>query len=233
MVRVYSSINITPSELMPQVSLALAELGLEALDPQCEQEVELGFECAVRKWRDPNWHVGLEREDVRRLETVTSCLNVAQHHLATLSCRHEVYSRLQKKLAQERSIGNSVAAYFYFQDFNEKVRTVSRAVRDIGNTLRQTAFKKGQRSYAWYDDFVAGVILICESNGIKATISTNRVNSNPGGRFLEIAERLERILPFGMRSPNRQALAQRLKRSRRRIKEQSVSRNKVGDSFLC
>ena len=52
---------------------------------------------------------------------------------------------------------------------------------------------------------------ICEWNDIKPKIDTNRVTGKPGGRFLDVAAGLEKVLYPNMRSPSRVALVQRLK----------------------
>ena len=185
------------------------------------------FSAAIRKWQFPD--LVSESKNLSRLEIIADSLNVALHHLASLSGSYSVLSLIQGRLAQEREIGSSVRVYFFLQDFlSTRSALFQRAVRDAETTLRPMTNRRGQRSYAWYDFFVEGVLLICERNGIKPTISTNRSNWKRGGRFLEIAERIEQVLPVGMRSPNRQALAQRLKRSRGKNQRRSASALREG-----
>jgi hypothetical protein len=229
-----STFVFIPSEVIVRLPEILAELGLNPLDPECKEEIELMFAHAVTQWRSENEpmprHCTFEHEYIVRrfaaltesLETVEYALNVATD--AAYLFNYEVINHLQEDLARDLAIGSTEAAGDILADLGAKARIVARSSRNIERKLSPVASKSGRRKYVWYDHFAMAVMLMCERNGIKPTISTNRTNWERGGRFIEIAERLEQVLPTGMRSPNRQALAQRLKRSRARIRPQYQSR---------
>jgi hypothetical protein len=225
-----ASSDVNPSELMLlKVQQALRELSLEPLDSECERKIEMHFANTIERFLCP-YCSAFKRQDVPRLGLVADCLDFAAHHLAILTQSPAVATHLLKRLAQERAIGSPVSASLFLEDSNEKLCTLSRALREVETVHRRVTDKRRQRRYAWYDTFVLGVLFICELNGIKPSISTDRSDWKRGGRFLEIAERLEGALPTDMRSPSRQALAQRLRRSRGRIKKRSISAEQIAST---
>ena len=103
--------------------------------------------------------------------------------------------------------------------FVRQAEKISREVSSLAREIETTKAKRGPASHVPYDFFVEAVLEICERNKVKATISTNRVTSERGGRFLAVAKRLELLLPSPMRSPTNEALAKRLGRSQLRIRK--------------
>jgi hypothetical protein len=141
------------------------------------------------------------------------------HELAMLKGAPGIATALLNVLSEKKAIRGAVNASLFLEDTTEKLCVLSRALRSVETCLRRAADRR--RRYAWYDTFVSGVVEICEINGVRASISTDRITWQRGGRFLEITEKLERVvLPISMRSPNREALAQRVRRSRKRLKTQ-------------
>ena len=223
----------------PGLSEALKELGLVSGG----QNIVSLFGRAIAHWellteRQPLRTEVDGQELVRRLALLTKCLRTIEYALGTHSGYPalepdevhygETYNfpflieRLAKELEKKPNTVRNPTTYL--AEFRAQVRTLSWASESLGQKVRPEVSKSGPSGHVWYDWFAMAVISLCEQNGINPTISTNRTNWKRGGRFLEIAERLEKLLPPGMHSPNRQALAQKLKRSRARILPQYLSR---------
>jgi hypothetical protein len=159
---------------------------------------------------------------LKRLTLLTKCLHTLEYALGT----HEVpddehfvlqyynFPSLVDLLASRIPAANGRA---YLTQFVRQADTIARACARLTTEVHEAASKSGPSSHICYDFFVRAVIALCEQNGIRPTISTNRVSGERGGRFLKIAKRLELLLPPPMRSPSNEALAKRLVRSRTRI----------------
>ena len=99
----------------------------------------------------------------------------------------------------------------YLGDFCQQLRAVVDACRAAIKTCEAIPRKSGLDQYGWYTDFTRALMFIAEKSGIKATV-INR-NGTAGGRFVELAEGFERLLPPRMRSPSPSARGQRLNRA--------------------
>jgi hypothetical protein len=115
------------------------------------------------------------------------------------------------------------AAHAFLADFRERARVIAAACFEAQTKLDGHRGKRGPAPYDWFDPVTAAVVLICERNGIKKSISTDRITNEKGGRFLEVAERIEQLLPLEMCALTRDALAKRLVGSQKRLREASKS----------
>ena len=224
----------------PGLSEAVEELGLVCAGGQ----IAFLIDRAIAHWnietRQANhYHTVVDSQKlVRRLTMLSESLRTIEYTLGTRFWNNAsesgeidyvethnfpmVIARLAQELAEKpNTVRNQTT---YLAEFRAQVRTLSRASDGLEKKVRAEVSKSGPSGHVWYDWFAMAVISLCEQNGINPTISTNRTNWKRGGRFVEIAERLEKLLPAGMHSPNRQALAQKLKRSRARILPQYQSR---------
>jgi len=216
----------------PGLREALNELGLTGEGPV----VDFLLGQAVSYWeieQNPRSrrHTSIDQKKfLRQLTLLTKCLNTAVHALGWHEDPDEFldgqcnFPILIHLLAQRLPRADLVR-------FVREAGTISRAVSSLAREIETNKAKRGPTSHVPYDFFVEAVLEICERNNVKATISTNRVTSERGGRFLAVAKRLEFLLPQPMRSPTNEALAKRLGRSQERIRKgRSGSRPRSQDS---
>jgi hypothetical protein len=76
----------------------------------------------------------------------------------------------------------------------------------------------GQPAIDWFGGFVAVLLFVAARDGIRPTVSFDWRKGESRGRFLDLAVGFEKLLHLSMRSKTKDALAQRLKRSLRRLK---------------
>ena len=90
-----------------------------------------------------------------------------------------------------------------------------KAVDDLGSIH---GGEGGQPAIDWFGGFVAVLLFVAARDGIRPTVSFDWRKGKSRGRFLDLAAGFEKLLHFSMRSETKDALAQRLKRSLRRLK---------------
>jgi hypothetical protein len=95
-------------------------------------------------------------------------------------------------------------------NFRRWPRTVAAACLKAAEDLGKIKGKGGRPSLDWYPDFKRVLTCIAEKNSISRTIEINRETGKPQGRFIELAERFEELLPPMLRSPSLEAMAKRL-----------------------
>ena len=190
--------------------------------------IEFLIDQALAHWRIDKApsslrHTSVDQKQLlHRLELLTRCLNTLQYALGGHDDPEDpenfyqyfnfptLITLLGRQMAGED--GRAILIQFV----RDAAKITGACVSLMAQT-KQAASKRGPGSHVPYDFFVEAVMQICEKNGIRPTISTDRISSKRGGRFLEIAKRLELLLPPPMRSPSDEALAKRLVRSRSRI----------------
>jgi hypothetical protein len=136
-----SSFDAQCSELRVKVSEAVTELGLKPLDSGSDLEISMQFYAAIRNWQFRD--LVSESKNRSRLEIIADSLNVALHHLASLSCEYTVLGLIQEKLAEEREIRSGVRVRFFLQETIERIRTLSRTVRHAETKLRPITSRRG------------------------------------------------------------------------------------------
>jgi hypothetical protein len=102
-------------------------------------------------------------------------------------------------------------AHAVLHDYRSNPRLVAEACHRAAKELGTVKGKRGAPSTDW-SGLLCAAKLIAKRNRIRPTIVINRKTSEVEGRFIEIAEGLERLLPRFMRTRNRVALAKRLQR---------------------
>ena len=125
----------------------------------------------------------------------------------------EVALKIRSTLAREVGAGNAEAR---MAEFRKWPRTIAEACRRAARDLDLIEGAPGRQSRDWYDDFKRVLTFIAKKNGIPPKVAINRRTHEPRGRFIELAEQFERLLPRHMRSQSREALAKMLGRAKDR-----------------
>jgi hypothetical protein len=112
-----------------------------------------------------------------------------------------------------KQIGNYDQARALLLDYQRNPRPVAEACRKAAKKVGAIKGKRGAPSIDW-SGFRRAVTLIANRNNIEPVIITNRANGQVEGRYIEIAEGLQRLLPKYMRADNRTALVKRLQRAK-------------------
>jgi hypothetical protein len=119
--------------------------------------------------------------------------------------------RVIKELADEN--GHDRARELVIE-FRKWPRTVAEACRTAAKNLNLIKGKSGKPPRDWYRDFKRVLTFVAEKNGIRPMVVINWRTQEAQGRFIDLAERFEQLLPGHMRSPNRQAIAKMLQRTK-------------------
>jgi hypothetical protein len=90
--------------------------------------------------------------------------------------------------------------------------TIADACRRAAGELDEINGTSGPPPRDWYPAFVRVLAFIAEKNGIERKVVFNPRTGKAKGRFLDIAERFEQLLPPHMRSASRVAIAKTLER---------------------
>jgi hypothetical protein len=147
--------------------------------------------------------------DPKQLDDVERLLQGAEDGLRT-TLEIAVATRVRARLA--RMIDDPEKASDVIREFRANPRPVAdacrKAVADLGSIKTRSAAVPID-----FSGFRRVVELIAMSNGISPTLVVNRHTHAVEGKFIEIAEGLERLFPRYLRSPTRNALAQRLRRA--------------------
>jgi len=123
----------------------------------------------------------------------------------------EVALKIRSTLAQEIGISN---AHDRMAEFRKWPRTIAEACRRAARDLDAIRGARGRQSRDWYRDFHRVLTFVARKNGINPKVVINRRTHEARGRFIELAEQFERLLPRPMRSPSREAIAKMLERSK-------------------
>lgn len=211
-------------DLEISLASAVAEIGLR---PLSEKEIEILRDALGQaiglflKNAGAQSSVDVSRtltEIAQGCEVTSQTLNALTapglHHLQDLEVTH----RLSETVAQDPAYRSLDAAQAFLEDFAVRASAVAHAARVSLMSLKKTKQKAGRDTLDWHDDFTGAVVRLCTWNEVKLSIFTDRETGEPGGRFLAVATGLEQLLYPEMRSPSLGALAQRLKRSLRRLK---------------
>ena len=209
----------------------VSSLGFRSLSKKDESFVRSKMGYAIGKWgkaEDDYQASGakLDIEDIQRslnslatrLEEVNEILAAVEdgiHHTHVI----EVVGQIALALSENPEIGSVEKARKFLSDFRNHAWTVAHGTR-VADWLLSSLPKRphGRIRQHWHDDFTRAVMRVCELNGAAATIATNRETGEPTGQFLNAAAALQRLLEPRMRAPSLVALAQRLERSKKRIK---------------
>jgi hypothetical protein len=122
----------------------------------------------------------------------------------------EVALKIRRTLAEEIGGDN---AHNRMAEFRKWPRTIAEACRRTAQDLERIRGTPGRQSRDWYRDFKRVLTFVAGKNGIRPKVIINRRTHEAQGRFIELAEKLERLLPRHMRSQSREAIAKMLERS--------------------
>jgi hypothetical protein len=122
----------------------------------------------------------------------------------------EVALRIRSTLAQEIGLSN---AHDLMTEFHKWPRTIAEACRRAAQQLDLIKGIPGRQSREWYRDFKRVLTFVARKNGMRPKVVINRRTHEARGRFIELAEQFERLLPRHMRSQSREAIAKMLERS--------------------
>jgi hypothetical protein len=143
-----------------------------------------------------------------RLDAITKVLSGAQ-----TGCResHDIAVALavRKTLASE-----GLDADAKLMEFRQWPRTIAEACRRAARDLDPLKGKSGRPSRDWYRDFERVLAFVASKNGISRQVVINRRTGKAQGRYVDLAEGFEDLLPRLLRSPSREAIAKSLQRAR-------------------
>jgi hypothetical protein len=122
----------------------------------------------------------------------------------------EVAYRIRSALDKEIGLSN---ARDRMAEFHKWPRTIAEACRRAAQELNLIRGVSGRQSREWYRDFKRVLTFVASKNGIRPKVVINRRTHEARGRFIELAEQFERLLPRHMRSQSREAIAKMLERS--------------------
>ena len=123
----------------------------------------------------------------------------------------EVALKIRSTLVQEIEVSN---AQNRMAEFHKWPRTIAEACRRAARDLDLIEGDSGRRPRDWYRDFRRVLIFIAKKNGISPKVVINRRTHEAQGRFIELAEQFEQLLPRHMRSQSREAMAKMLERAK-------------------
>lgn len=207
-----------------EVTLAeiVARLGLKRLSKKAEREIRARLGFALASWDEP--YGGLQIRDVARalkahakqldlivpLGTITRPGFAREHDIAVGGC-------LVRVLAAEPEIGSVEAAHDYLRSFCDRANKIASNCRAAARRLQSIKGQGGRNSYDWHVEFTAVLLDLCSQNGIKPTLSNDRVSGEPVGNLFKLASEFERLLPPKMRSRKPATMMKRLQRSLSRL----------------
>jgi hypothetical protein len=126
--------------------------------------------------------------------------------------RHDIEVALRIRSALSREIGLS-NANDRMAHYRKWPRTIAEACRVAAQELDSIKGSAGRQSREWYPSFKSILTRVATINGINPKVVIDRRTHDARGRFIEIVEQFERLLPRHMRSPSREAIAKMLERS--------------------
>lgn len=224
-----------PDEYLTTLAEVIADLGLNPLWDEDEQKIRedlgavigRGSELAAdsKKWNRNNLTVAAVRATLvgaaegldamiagplpsERLAEIKKVLSGAETGFRE-RCDAEVALRIIEALRQE--IGDDLARERAI-NFHKWPRTVAEACRQADRNLDKIKWKSGPQARDWYGGFARVLAFIAVQNGIEQKVAVNPRTGEAMGRFLDMAERFEKLLPRHMRSASRGAIAKTLQR---------------------
>ncbi len=123
----------------------------------------------------------------------------------------EVALKIKRTLAEEIGI---TKAHDRMAEFSKWPRTIAETCRRAAQDLDSIKAAPGRQSRDWYRDFKRVLTFVAGKHGIRRKVVINRRTHEAQGRFIELAEKFEQLLPRHMRSPSREAIAKMLERSK-------------------
>jgi hypothetical protein len=110
-------------------------------------------------------------------------------------------------------------AYDMVHDYRDHASEIAAACRKAADDLGSIRGIGGNPPIDWFDEFVTVLLFVAARDEIQPTVSFDWRIGKSRGRFLDLVAGFEQLLHFSMRSETKDALAQRLKRSLKRLKQ--------------
>jgi hypothetical protein len=152
-------------------------------------------------------HGGLDPGELAAIEKVLNGAETGSRESHDIAVALRVITALAEETGRRRA--NELVI-----NFRKWPRTVAEACRRAANELDLVKGKSGKPPRVWYRDFKRILEFIAEKNWIQPKVVINRRTQEAQGRFIELAERFEQLLPRHMRSPSREAIAKMLQRTK-------------------
>jgi hypothetical protein len=229
--------SVDPHECETTLAEVMTALGLAPLSSRDEQMIRSALEVIIGRGlrifqvsAKQNPHANLTVRDVQATltqvadaldEAVASSLDA--DHFAAIdkvlkgtesgfreSHDIEVALRIRSTLAREIGPSNARDRMIAFDKWQ---RTIAEACRRAARELDLIKVVRGRQSRKWYSDFKRVLTFVARKNGIRTKVAISWRTHEAGGRFIELAEQFERLLPRHMRSQSREAIAKMLERS--------------------
>jgi hypothetical protein len=141
----------------------------------------------------------------RRLNEITQVLSGAETGFRD---SHDI----AVALAVKRTLAREGIDTQKLLEFRKWPRTIAEACRRAAKDLGSLTGKAGRPSRDWYRDFERVLAFIAKENGMGRQVVINPRTGEAQGRYVELAECFEKLLPRQMRSPSREAIAKTLQR---------------------
>ena len=142
----------------------------------------------------------------------------------------EAVNRIKEMLSLNPAIGKLSKAEDYISSACEIAETISQACHAAAGMLGSVKRKRGRKPYHWYDGFVEVLWDIARENEIRTRLEYDQYTREPKGRFLELAEFFEKLLPPEMRSPSRGSLVKRLSGPLKRFHKRHETKQQHADT---
>jgi len=229
-----------PGEYVTNLAEVIANLGLLPLSPGEEEAIRGDLGGIIGRYQ---FEIGEFREEGSRLRVadVQATMKAIADHLeedgrilrAAETGFHqdpdiEVVNKLTELLGMNPEIGDRYKARDFIVDFCNRSRTVAHACRVAVKDLGSMRARGGRPPLEpHYRDFTALLVKIAGKNEIRATVENDRDTGMPRGRFVELAERFEQLLPPRMRSDTRHTVARRLQQSLKSLGRTRARQNRL------
>lgn len=223
------------NEYLTTLAEVIADLGLKPLSDEDEQKIRYDLGAVIgrgsqlaedsKKWNRNNLTVadvratlvetaeGLDamiagRLSSERLAEIEKVLSGAETGFRE---KRDVEVALRIIGVLRHEIGHDLARERVI-NFRKWPRTVAEACRQADRELDKIKWKPGRQARNWYGGFVRVLAFVAVQNGIEQKVAVDPRTDEAAGRFLDMAERFEQLLPRNMRSASRGAIAKTLQR---------------------
>jgi hypothetical protein len=207
-------------------------LGFAPLGDRDAEELRSILAVAIGTWSQDEGRFNIEgaRLDVadlvrilkrlsKDLRSVSTTLRAAGFGLSETSDHDlEVIGQLSAVLGEDPNFGSSIKGREFLFDYAQRSQSVAHASDVAMVLLKQRKGTEGPVPMLWHDEFTKAVLQLCILNDVAPTLVVDRVSGARSGKFLDVAASLEKLLHPRIRAASRTALAQRLTRSKKRLK---------------
>jgi hypothetical protein len=144
----------------------------------------------------------------------------------------ETTLRVAEYLSLDPDVGSIKKAQELLGRFRIIAAQIGQASLVAAADIARQPGERGRPNLDWHDQFTALLLEIAEKANVKPTLGRDRITDKRTGWLLKSARALEKLLPRAMRSQSLDACAQRLERSRRRLKQRTY-KNRLLRAYFC